>query len=54
MEKETIPPFEQLKCSRCGCLGLHACMGTPVVWTQADKERLKKSLDGFFFKNKNE
>jgi hypothetical protein len=35
-------------CSRCGCKGLHACMGSPVVWTESDIKRLNLALSKMF------
>ena len=31
-------------CSKCGCVGLHACTGAPVVWTEEDEARLEDAL----------
>jgi len=31
-------------CSRCGCVGIHACMGAPVKWTEEDEARLEDAL----------
>lgn len=39
-------------CSLCGCKGIHACIGYPVVWTEEDKERLNKALGEAFGWNK--
>lgn len=47
MNKEQLSVEKQLKCTQCGCTGLHACTGSPIVWTEADKERFKKALDKF-------
>lgn len=42
-------------CHRCGCTGVHACIGYPVVWTEEDKERLKQALSKMFgWEKKNE
>lgn len=52
-EEEKKKFFENLHnsaCSLCGCKGLHACMGKPVIWTEDDKKRFHKALDGFFNK----
>lgn len=35
-------------CHRCGCTGVHACIGYAVVWTEQDKERLKNALSDMF------
>lgn len=35
-------------CSRCGCTGVHACLGYPVIWTEEDKERLKQALSKMY------
>lgn len=41
------------KCSKCGCTGLHSCTGQPIIWTEEDKERLKKALANMFGWDKN-
>lgn len=41
------------KCSRCCCIGLHACTGSPIVWTEDDKVRLKQALSDMFGWEKN-
>ncbi len=43
-----IENLNKYKCSKCGCLGLHACTGHPIVWTESDKERFKKALAEIF------
>lgn len=40
-------------CSKCGCVGLHACTGEPIIWTEDDKERLKKAIANMFGWGKN-
>jgi hypothetical protein len=35
-------------CHLCGCTGIHACVGYPIIWTEEDKLRLKKSLGKMF------
>lgn len=40
-------------CSKCGCTGLHACTGQPIVWTEQDKDNLKKALANMFQWDKN-
>lgn len=35
-------------CHLCGCVGLHACVGYPVIWTEEDKLRLKEALSKMF------
>lgn len=35
-------------CHLCGCVGIHACVGYPVVWTEDDKKRLKEALGKMF------
>lgn len=52
MNDDNKTNFLNFKCSKCGCTGLHACTGAPIVWTEEDKERLKKALDSIFFKDK--
>lgn len=44
--------YEKFKCSKCGCVGLHACTGTPIIWTQEDKDRLNKVMLQIFSKEK--
>lgn len=39
---------EHSECSRCGCKGLHACMGEPIVWTEEDKQKLHEALSKMF------
>lgn len=41
------------QCSKCGCTGLHACTGKPIVWTQEDKDKLKQALASMFGWDKN-
>lgn len=41
------------KCSKCGCTGLHACTGQPIIWTEQDKDNLKKALANMFQWDKN-
>lgn len=31
-------------CSKCGCVGLHACSGAPIHWTPEDEARLEDAL----------
>jgi hypothetical protein len=34
------------KCSRCGCRGIHACIGhEPKPWTDEEKQRLAEALE---------
>lgn len=35
-------------CGQCGCEGIHACLGKPVVWTEDDKLRFKMALGDMF------
>lgn len=43
---------QKYKCPRCGCEGLHACIGFPIKWTEEDKEKLKKVFDKYDSKEK--
>lgn len=52
MTNKDFESFSQFTCSKCGCVGLHACTGSPIVWTEEDKERLKKALASIFSKDK--
>lgn len=40
------------KCSKCGSIGVHACTGYPIVWTEKEKKLLKEALASIFFKEK--
>lgn len=46
--------IENGECSLCGCKGLHACTGKPIVWTEEDKQRLNDALKIIFEREKNE
>jgi hypothetical protein len=35
-------------CPLCGCTGVHACTGRPIVWTEEDKARLHDALADMF------
>lgn len=35
-------------CHLCGCVGIHACIGYPVIWTDDDKKRLHEALSKMF------
>lgn len=35
-------------CHLCGCVGIHSCVGYPVIWTEEDKLRLKEALGKMF------
>ena len=38
-----------MTCSQCGCEGLHACPGAPILpWTEEDKLRLEEVLTDVF------
>lgn len=32
-------------CSKCGCEGLHACTGVPIVWTEKEIKDFKTALN---------
>lgn len=31
-------------CAKCGVIGIHACPGAPVVWSEQDKQRLNEAV----------
>lgn len=35
-------------CPLCGCTGIHACTGAPIVWTPADVNRFHSVLNEIF------
>jgi hypothetical protein len=35
-------------CHLCGITGVHACPGSPIVWTETDARRLHKALADVF------
>lgn len=37
-------------CHLCGCTGIHACPGHPIIWTEDDKLRLDAALKKIFNK----
>lgn len=35
-------------CPKCGAVGLHACTGSPVVWTKEEEKRLDEAFAQIF------
>lgn len=40
--------LDSFLCSRCGCKGLHACIGEKIEWTEHDQVGLKMALGNMF------
>lgn len=45
---EALDIIDAKECPKCGCSGIHACMGQRVVWTEEDKARLDAALRQVF------
>lgn len=42
------PDFEFSPCPLCGCKGIHACTGKPIVWSPEDVKRFHNVLSSIF------
>lgn len=42
--KDALEKVDNAECSKRGCVEIHACIGSPVVWTDEDEARLEDAL----------